>query len=295
MKVGIFCIQPDAAADPAVVASHAEGLGFASYWVPDHIILPVIYKTKYPGNLGDGPDPDYLWKMPDPLIALMRAATATTTLEVGTAVLLAAERNPLHLAKEIASLDSYSHGRFHFGIGAGWNREECQILGVDFDHRWGQVREAIAVMKTCWVDDESEYHGKYYDFPAVKCFPKPVQRPHPPVYLPSIMFDDHWSKLVFKRIVEWGDGWLPVVQNVAQVVDGMKQIKELAAAASREDKHVRVNVLGGIGQWRTRREIEAFLAVGVEQVTIWVTSETTDAMRRELDTLAAEIFGAASV
>lgn len=167
--------------------------------------------------------------MPDPLIALMRAATATTTLEVGTAVLLAAERHPLHLAKEIASLDSYSNGRFHCGIGAGWNREECDILGVDFDHRWGQVHEAIEVMKTCWVEDESEYHGKYYDFPAVKCFPKPAQHPHPPIYLPSVMFDDHWSKRVFKRIVEWGDGWLPLVQNVAQVVDGMNQIKELYA------------------------------------------------------------------
>jgi len=295
MKVGIFCIQPDAAADPAVVASHAEGLGFASYWVPDHIILPVTYETKYPGNPGDGPDPEYLWKMPDPLIALMRAATATKTLEVGTAILLAAERHPLHLAKEIASLDSYSNGRFHFGIGAGWNREECEILGVDFDHRWGQVREAIAVMKTCWINDESEYHGKYYDFPTVRCFPKPVQRPHPPIYLPSVMFDDHWSKRVFKRIVEWGDGWLPLVQNVAQVVDGMNQIKELAAAAGREGKQVRVNVLGGAGQWRTRREIEAFLAIGVEQVTIWVTAETTDAMRRELDTLAAELFGSTSV
>lgn len=225
------------------------------------------------------------------MIALMRAATATKTMEVGTAVLLAAERNPLHLAKEIASLDSLSNGRFHFGIGAGWNREECKILGVDFDHRWGQVREAVEVMKTCWVDDESEYHGKYYDFPAVKCFPKPAQRPHPPIYLPSIMFDDHWSKRVFKRIVDWGDGWLPVVQHVAQVVDGMNQIKELAAAAGREDKQVRVTVLGGEGQWRTRREIEAFLAVGVEQVTIWLRSETTDAMRRELDTLAADIFG----
>ena len=295
MKVGIFCVQPDATADPAVVASHAEGLGFASYWVPDHIILPVKYETNYPGNPDDGPDPDYLWKMPDPMIALMRAATATTTMEVGTAVLLAAERNPLHLAKEIASLDSFSNGRFHFGIGAGWNREECDILGVDFDHRWGQVREAIEVMQTCWVDDESEHHGKYYDFPAVKCFPKPAQRPHPPIYLPSIMFDDHWSKRVFKRIVDWGDGWLPVVQNVAQVVGGINQIKELAAAAGREDKQVRVNVLGGEGQWRTRGEIEAFLDVGVEQVTIWLTTETTDNMRRELDTLAADIFDSASV
>ena len=295
MKVGIFCIQPDAAADPAVVASHAEGLGFASYWVPDHIILPVTYETKYPGKLGDGPDPEYLWKMPDPLIALIRAATATKTLEVGTAILLAAERNPLHLARQIASLDSFSNGRFHFGIGAGWNKEECEILGVDFDHRWGQVREAIEVMKICWVDDESEHHGKYYDFPAVTCFPKPAQRPHPPIYLPSVMFDDHWSKRVFKRLIEWGDGWLPVVQNVAQVVDGMHQIKELAAAAGREDKPVRVNVLRGAGQWRTRGEIEAFHAIGVEQVMIWLTTETSDDMRRELDTLAADLFGSASV
>jgi hypothetical protein len=125
-------------------------------------------------------------------------------------------------------------------------------------------------------------------------FPETDPAPHPPIYLPSVMFDDHWSKRVFKRIVEWGDGWLPVVQNVAQVVDGMTQIKELAAAAGREDKQVRVNVLGGAGQWRTRGEIEAFLAIRVEQVTIWVTTETTDAMRRELDTLAADIFGAAS-
>jgi alkanesulfonate monooxygenase SsuD/methylene tetrahydromethanopterin reductase-like flavin-dependent oxidoreductase (luciferase family) len=109
------------------------------------------------------------------------------------------------------------------------------------------------------------------------------------------MFDDHWSKRVFKRIVEWGDGWLPVVQNVVQVVDGMNQIKELAAAAGREDKPVRVNVLGGAGQWRTRGEIEAFLDIGVEQVTLWLTTETTDAMRRELDTLAADLFGSASV
>ena len=290
MKVGIFCIQPDVTADPAIIAGHAEGLGFASYWVPDHIILPVKYETRYPGNPGDGPDPDYLWKMPDPLIALMRAATATTNLEIGTAVLLVGERNPLHLAKEVASLDSFSNGRFHFGIGAGWNREECDILGVDFDHRWGQVREAIAVMRTCWIDDESEYHGKYYDFPAVKCFPKPTQRPHPPVYLPSIMFDGHWSKRVFKRIVEWGDGWLPVVENIGQVVAGMNQIKELATSAGREDKQVHVNVLGGEGQWRSRREIEAFLDIGVEQVTIWLMTKTTDAMRRELDALASDIF-----
>ena len=148
MRIGVFSIQPDAAADPAIVAKHAEEVGFSSYWVPDHIVVPVHYSTPYPGNPGGGPDPDYLWQMPDPLITLMRAATATSTIEIGTGVLLVPERHPLHLAKEIASLDHFSGGRFQFGIGAGWNKEESEMLGGDFEHRWTQVREAIEVMKS---------------------------------------------------------------------------------------------------------------------------------------------------
>ncbi len=291
MKVGVFSILPDAAADPAVVAAHAEGLGFASYWVPDHVVLPVSYSTPYPGNPGGGPDPDYLWQMPDPLIALMRAATATTTLEIGTAVLLVPERHPLHLAKEIASLDAFSGGRFHFGIGAGWNKEECELFGGDFPHRWSQVREAIAAMKSCWVDQESEFHGKYYDFAPLRCYPKPLQRPHPPIYLPSIMFGEAWSERVFRRIVRWGDGWLPVVRSVAQVVDGMRQLEEVAAAEGCADRRFRITVLGGEGQWRRRDEVEAFAEVGVEQVVVWLTARDADGMRGELDVLAAELLG----
>lgn len=290
MKVGIFSIQPDAAADPAEVAAHAEALGFASYWVPDHIVLPVNYSTPYPGNPGDGPDPDYLWQMPDPLIALMRAATATKTIEVGTAVLLVPERNPLHLAKEIASLDSFSQGRFHFGIGAGWNKEECELFGGDFEHRWSQVREAIEVMKTCWVDTHSEHHGKYYDYPAVKCFPKPAQSPYPPIYLPSIMFDGQWARRVFRRIVKWGDGWLPVVKSVDQVVDGMTQLNEIADELGAADKHFRVTVLGAEGQWRQREDVQAFMDVGVEQLVLWLKERDSDNIKRELDTLAAAVF-----
>jgi probable F420-dependent oxidoreductase len=220
----------------------------------------------------------------------MRAATATTCLEVGTGVLLVPERNPLHLAKEIASLDSFSGGRFHFGIGAGWNKEESEILGGDFEHRWTQVREAIEVMKTCWMDEVSEYHGKYYDFPPVRCFPKPVQRPHPPVYLGGIMFGDQWAKRVFNRIVRYGDGWLPVVQNVAQVVDGMNQLSEIATAAGRDPASLRVTVFGAQHQWRKRADIDAFAALGVEQVTIWINGRYTDEILRELDALARDVL-----
>jgi probable F420-dependent oxidoreductase len=291
MKVGVFSILPDAAADPAIVARHAEDLGFASYWVPDHIILPVQYSTPYPGNPKPGtPDPDYLWQMPDPLIALMRAATATTRLEVGTGVLLVPERNPLHLAKEIASLDSYSGGRFHFGIGAGWNKEESEMLGGDFEHRWTQVREAIEVMKACWTDEKSEYHGKYYDYPPLRCYPKPAQRPHPPIYLGGIMFNDQWAKRVFHRIVRYGDGWLPVIHKVPQVIDGRDQLRAIAEAAGRDPATIRITVFGAQTQWRTRKEIDQFAALGVEQVIIWINARATDAILPELDALARDVL-----
>ena len=290
MRIGVFSIQPDADADPAVVARHAEDLGFTSYWVPDHTILPVNYRSRYPGNTGDGPDPEYLWRMPDPLIALMRAATATKTIEVGTGVLLVPERHPLHLAKEIASLDHFSGGRFHFGIGAGWNQEESELLGGDFEHRWTQVREAIAAMKACWTEHDSEHHGHYYDFPPVRCYPKPVQRPHPPIYLGGIMFDGKWAKRVFHRIVKWGDGWIPVVASVDQVIDGRTQLHDLAIAAGRDPADIRIRVFGAQGQWRTRAARDAFAAADIDDYTVWLNASTVDAIRRELDGLAKELL-----
>ncbi len=290
MEIGIFSILPDADADPAVVARHAEQLGFASYWVPDHLILPVAYSAPYPGNLGDGADPDYLWQMPDPIVALMRAATATERIRVGTGVLLVPERNPLHLAKEIASLDSFSGGRFWFGIGAGWNREESQILGGDFDHRWTQVREAIAVMKACWTEDESEYHGKYYDFPPVRCFPKPAQKPYPPILLPSIMFGGKWAKRVFHRIVAWGDGWLPAAQEIGQLVDGRNQLDALAKQAGRDPRSIRIVALGAEGLYRTRPEIGALERAGIDHATIWLRERETAGILKELDDLASDIL-----
>jgi len=290
MKIGIFSILPDVAADPAIVAKHAEDLGFASYWVPDHIILPVTYSTPYPGNPGTGPDPDYLWQMPDPMIALMRAATATSTIEVGTGVLLVQERHPLHLAKEIASVDAYSNGRFHFGIGAGWNKEESEILGGDFEHRWSQVKEAIAVMKACWTQDVAEHQGRYYQFPPVRCYPKPVQQPHPPVYLGGIMFGDEWAKRVFKRIVEWGDGWLPVIRAVSQLTAGIDQLQRLCVEAGRDPASIRITVFGADGQWRKRAQMETLFAAGAGHVTVWLQGRTADDMRHELDALARELF-----
>ena len=290
MKVGIFSILPDADADPAVVAKHAEELGFASYWVPDHIILPVNYQDPYPGGSPDEPAPDYLWQMPDPMIALMRAATATSTIELGTGVLLVPERHPLHLAKEVASLDSFSGGRFHFGIGAGWCREESEILGGDFDHRWTQVKEAVQVMKGCWTEDAPEHHGKYYDHPPVRCYPKPAQRPHPPIYLPSIIFGGAWAKRVFRRMVQWADGWIPVVSDPELIADGRKQIEDFCAEYGRDPTEIRITVLGGDGQYRTPEQYQALEDAGAEQLTIWLQSRATSDIQKELDALAKAVL-----
>ena len=120
--------------------------------------------------------------MADPLIALARASAVTSTIKLGTSISLVPEHNPLLNAKQIATLDRMSNGRFIYGIGAGWLKEETEIMGGNFEHRWGQSREAILAMKELWTKDEAEFHGRFYDFPPVKCSPKPLQKPHPPVY-----------------------------------------------------------------------------------------------------------------
>jgi probable F420-dependent oxidoreductase len=265
MKIGVFSILPNMAADPAVVAKHAEALGFDSYWVPDHTILPVTYSDQYPGVRPGEPGPDYLWQMPDPLIALTRAATATRTILLGTGIILVPERNPLLAAKMVASLDSFAGGRFLMGIGAGWNREECEILGGDFDHRWGQTKDYILAMKQLWTQAESEYHGKYVDFPPVRCFPKPAQRPHPPILLGGFT-----AERVYQRIAEWGDGWLPVLESVDQFREGVERLKRAADAAGRNYGELTKTVFGIKGQWETPEELRALEAAGADRVVMWL-------------------------
>jgi alkanesulfonate monooxygenase SsuD/methylene tetrahydromethanopterin reductase-like flavin-dependent oxidoreductase (luciferase family) len=152
-------VTPYSTADPAIVASHAEKLGFESYWVGDHTIVPVESSIPYPGTKHDGREPYYVSQLPDPLIALARAGATTSRIKLGTGICLVPERNPILTAKQVATLDDACGGRFLFGIGAGWNREESTILGGDFDHRWSQVKDYIAAMKVLWREEISEYHS----------------------------------------------------------------------------------------------------------------------------------------
>jgi alkanesulfonate monooxygenase SsuD/methylene tetrahydromethanopterin reductase-like flavin-dependent oxidoreductase (luciferase family) len=148
--------------------------------------MPVQSAARFPGS-PDGviPAAYYSWFV-DPFVALARASAVTTRLKLGTGITLVPERNPLLLAEEIATLDDYSGGRFLFGVGTGWHKEETEIMGGTFAHRWSQTREAIEAMKQLWTNEAAEYHGTYYDFPLVRSFPRPIQQPHPPIYLGGV-------------------------------------------------------------------------------------------------------------
>ena len=285
MKIGVFEFCIDRSVDPAVIAKRAEELGFASYWVPEHPIVPVKTTSPYPAS-DDGLIPDEYGRITDPFVSLARASAVTTKIELGTGICLVPERNPLELAKEVATLDHFSGGRFIFGIGAGWLREETEIMGGDFDHRWGQTKDAVLAMKELWTKDEAEYHGKYYDFPAVRSFPKPAQKPHPPVYMGGS------SKYVFKRVVEWGDGWMPVLSPVEDIKAGRRRLNEMAEAAGRDPEEISVQAFGFPEKFRTRAAMDELAAAGVDQATVWLLqSENGEAaVLSELESLAGELL-----
>ena len=226
MPVGTSVPLPAYTIDAAFMARKAEELGFESLWYAEHPILPVHSDSPFPAS--GGAIPDTYRHFSDPFIALARASGVTSKIKLGTGITLVPERNPLVLAKTISALDYYSGGRFLFGIGAGWNREETTIMGGDFDHRWTQTRESIEALKELWTKDEAEYHGRYYDFPPVFCYPKPAQQPHPPVILGG------HARNVLQRVARWGDGWLPNRSGPAEIEQGRKMLDTLAAERGRD-------------------------------------------------------------
>ena len=219
MEIGVLTLNTSESTDAAVIGRRAEELGFDSLWVPEHQVVPVHTRESVP---------ELYSRFPDPFVTLSRVSAVTDRLKLGTAVCLVPQHHPLILAKEIASLDMYSGGRFLFGVGSGWIREEGEILGVDFDRRWTQTMEAIRAMKELWTGETSEFHGDYYDFPPVYHYPKPVSRPCPPVLLGSA------APKVFERIVADADGWIPIGATPAEIESARATLDTLAEAAGRD-------------------------------------------------------------
>ncbi len=279
MDVGVSGIQMEHG-DITVLAQKMEELGFDSMWVPEHTVVPVHHNSKYRGT-ADGSLPESMSHQANPLIALALAAGATKTLKFGTAVLLVTEHNPLDLAKQVSTLDYYSGGRFLFGIGTGWFREESEIMGGDFDHRWTQAREYVSAMKELWTNDPAEYHGEYVDFPPVRCLPLPVQKPHPPVLLGGE------AKNVFRRIVQWADGWLPLRMSPEQVAAARATLSEMADAAGRDPKSITITVSGVPTDKDAIRQYED---AGADRALVRLTRTGQSEVLAELEDMAQKVF-----
>jgi probable F420-dependent oxidoreductase len=279
MNIGVSVPLPAYLVDVGAMARQAEELGFESFWCAEHPFIPVQTSSRFPGS-ADGVIPEEYSHFVDPFVAL--ASGTTRRIKLATGIVLVPERHPLVLAKEVSTLDLFSGGRFLFGIGAGWLREETQIMGGDFEHRWTQTRESVLAMKELWTKTEGEFHGKYYDFPPVRSYPKPAQKPHPPVLLGG------GAKNVLQRVVAWGDGWLPNRVTPDQLRESRATLDRLAKDAGRDPAALSISVHG---QPADRDLVRRLLDAGATRVIIRpVTSRTEPEMVRELTRIAETVM-----
>jgi probable F420-dependent oxidoreductase len=208
--------------------------------------------------------------MLDPFVVLSAIAAATRNLRIGTGVCLVPERDPIILAKAVASIDLLSAGRFLFGVGAGWNESETANHGVEPSLRWAVMRERILAMKAIWTSDEAEYHGKFVDFDPIWCWPKPAQQPHPPVLVGGL------GSNVLKRVLEYGDGWMPVAptEGLPEFFGKVRELQGRAEEAGRGHLPVTIN------SWALDpAQIEGCLAAGVERYAVALPiAEDSDVM-----------------
>ena len=225
MDFGVMMFPTDYSVPPDEVARMTEERGFESLFFPEHTHIPASRETPYPAG-GELP-PEYSHTY-DPFVACTSAAAATERLRVGTGICLVIERDPITTAKEVASVDRLSGGRFLFGVGAGWNREEMANHGTDPGRRFGVMRERVEAMKEIWMRDEASYHGAHVNFDAIWAWPKPVQRPHPPIIVGGN------GERVLERVVAFGDEWMPNrVKDPEDLGERINRLAELATEAGR--------------------------------------------------------------
>lgn len=238
MKIGLFMFTTPETVHPAMLARKAEELGFESFWLPEHPIVPIHYQTVYSWT-ADGKIPEHFTNMPDPFLGLAAAAAGTTKIKLATGICLVPERNPIVLAKEIATLDHYSGGRVIIGAGAGWLREEAEILGTNFSTRWRRLQESVEAMRTLWIQEEAEFHGQEINFPPVRCLPRPIQKPCPPVLLGTYAYDER----SLRRVAQWADGWCPPAYAPEQLRSALQSLRQFAEESGRDPDSLDITVL----------------------------------------------------
>lgn len=274
MKVGIAMYTSDETLPPDELAVTCEQLGFESLLFPDHSHIPVSRRSPWPGSVSGAPLPDVYKRLIDPFVALGAAAAVTSTLRIGTCVALPAQRDVLQLAKEVATVDWLSGGRMIFGIGFGWNAEEMENHGVAMADRWDVVAEKVEAMKLLWTSETAAYHGRHVQFEESWAWPKPVQRPHPP-----ILIGGGWGPRLLAAVVRHADGWLPI-SGRSSIASRILLLHAEAERQGRDPSTLSITVTDARPDLDSIRSLEA---EGVERVLLTVPPSGRDDILRTLD------------
>ena len=279
MQIGAAMFFTDYSMSPIELARALEERGFESIWAPEHSHIPLSRKSPFAGG---GELPKQYYDVMDPFVSLSAAAAATKTIKIGTGVCLVIQRDTIQTAKLVASLDQVSNGRFLFGIGGGWNQDEMEDHGTVYPTRFKRMREQVEAMKAIWTENKPEYHGEIVDFPPMMTWPKPVQKPHPPVIIGGMF--PHAAR----RALRYGDGWIPHSRRpqYEDVTDFLPHFRQMAAEAGRDPASVPITVWG-VGEDLGR--LQRYRDLGVARVVVSLPSEAAEKILPRLDRWAALI------
>ncbi len=284
MKIGVLAFVTPYTIDPATLARRAEELGFESFYLPEHPVIPVTHRTPFPLS-PDGQIPPMYSQMPDPFVALAFAAAATSRIGLGTGICLVPERDPILLAKEVATLDHYCGGRFIFGIGAGWLADESEIMGVNFKRRWPMTREYVRAMKELWTKPQASFDGEFVKFPPVKCEPKPARKPYPPIHIGAGGMTPSMDRAL-RDTVAIGDGWAPLGLTPDRLAAELGKLKQMCADAGRDYSKLEISMYAPPADGDPKRIREQYREVGAHRLIFILNEPAPTVWERQLSDLA---------
>ena len=274
MLFGASMFVTDYSITPTAIGQALEERGFESFWAPEHSHIPLSRRSPWPGG---GDLPKRYYDCMDPFVSLSFAAAATKRLMLGTGVCLVNQRDTIQTAKLVATLDQLSGGRFLFGIGIGWNAEEMENHGTVFETRAKLVRERIEAMKEIWTKSKPEYHGEFVNFDPMMTWPKPIQKPHPPVIVGGGFPQGA------RRALRYGNGWIPITGR-APVHEALAKFREMAKEMGRDPAEVPITAFATP---EDAEEIKRLADLGVQRVVVSLESEGADKILPVLDRWAA--------
>ncbi len=271
MRIGVFYFPSDYGIEPGELGAALEERGYDSLFVCEHTHIPVSRKTPFPGG---GELPKRYIHTHDPFVALSFAAAATKKLWLGTGICLVTQRDPIVTAKTVASLDRLSNGRFIFGIGAGWNVDEMENHGTQYKTRFKLMRERILAMQAMWTQEKAEFHGDMVNFDPLWCYPKPAQRPWPPILLGGE------SDYTLRRVVEFCDGWFPRGGGDFDPALAVKRLNGVAQEAGRDPATLQITVFRAPAE---AAALAAYRDAGIQSALLEVPDLSRDEILRLLD------------